>query len=189
MESKISRLESLARRRKGDHLCGYSSYSKYHGGKYDEGNFVVPWTKSAYNVDSDIFILGQDWNSEGNLSGPFNEIQATLGQIPTLQSNKNLKYLLNTYLNMEFSETYATDLFVFVKPGNMSAPIRRKDLLYSAREYAMPQIEIVNPKIVICLGANTYNALRSCCGTDRRRVSLPWDSFSWRDIDIFGVRG
>jgi uracil-DNA glycosylase len=61
---------------------------------------------------------------------------------------------------MEFAETYATDVLVFIKPGNMSGNVPMMDMLYCAQTYALPQIRIVQPIMAVCLGAKTFNSLR-----------------------------
>jgi uracil-DNA glycosylase len=157
---KTDALKQLALIRKADRLDGHQCFGDFHGGSYDELDFVVPWTISAQNVDADVLIMGQDWNSADNLAGQFNEDQQRFGQQPKLASNRNLQRLLKEFLGLNFSDTYATDLFTFAKPGGMSGPIPRSDLIYCARKYAIPQVEIVKPKIVISLGVTTYNAIR-----------------------------
>lgn len=42
----------------------------------------------------------------------------------------------------------------------MSVPIRQTDLVAAARQFALPQIRIINPRLVISLGLVTFNALR-----------------------------
>lgn len=42
----------------------------------------------------------------------------------------------------------------------MGSNIAMADLLRAAEEFAVPQIEIIQPKIVICLGLNSFNAIR-----------------------------
>ena len=39
----------------------------------------------------------------------------------------------------------------------------KRDFVRAANEFALPQIQIVEPKIVICLGLATFNALRRAC--------------------------
>ena len=46
----------------------------------------------------------------------------------------------------------------------MTARLKQKDLVLSATQFAIPQIEIIEPKIVICLGGATFNAVRKCNG-------------------------
>jgi restriction system protein len=185
--SKEDNLRALARIRKADRVIGYKTFGEYHGGRYDVNDFVVPWTISAHNYEADLLIMGQDWNSDGNLSGPFNQRQADTGQIAELASNRNLKTLLKDHCALSFCETYSTDAFPFVKMGTMSASIRWKDFICATEKYALPQIEIVRPKVVVALGSVTYNALRKLVGYKYRRISDVWDECSYKGIEIIGV--
>lgn len=157
---KSSQLKALAQQRKLDRLQGHSCVGDFHGGAYDRHDHVSPWSISACNVDSDIMVFLQDWSSEESMSGPLDVPAATIGHTPTLPSNRNLKKLLKTYFDKDIRDTYVTNVFVFIKPGRMSAPIPIRDLMYSAKKYAIPQIDIMKPRLVICLGGSTYNAIR-----------------------------
>ena len=64
-------------------------------------------------------------------------------------------------------DVYATNLFPFIKTGNMSGSIAKHDLIRAAREFALPQIRIVQPRLVICLGLETFNSIREACGMQR----------------------
>jgi len=59
---------------------------------------------------------------------------------------------------------YCTNLFPFVKPGGMSAQIPMSDLTKAATDFALPQIAIVKPRLVICLGLVTFTAMQLACG-------------------------
>lgn len=45
----------------------------------------------------------------------------------------------------------------------MSERIPQADLVAAAQQFALPQIRIVKPKLLICLGLVTFNALRRGC--------------------------
>ncbi|MER8894200.1 hypothetical protein [Mesorhizobium sp. M0676] len=168
--SKRRRIAELARARRLDCLPPHRGFAEFHGGIYDQHDYVVPWTISAHRVNSPVMIIGQDWNSADNLGGPTNQEQADLGQIPWLPSNINLQARLRHHFGMAFHDTYATDLFVFAKPGRMTARIPFDHLRYCAERYAVPQIEILRPRIAVCLGVSTYNAIRA--HLKRPRVKL-----------------
>jgi restriction system protein len=68
------------------------------------------------------------------------------------------------------SEVYATNVFPFVKLGGNSS-IPHRDLVRAAREFALPQIEIVRPRLAVCLGKATFNAVAVAAG-GRRAKSL-----------------
>lgn len=160
--SKQSELLALAKLRQRTRYPGYKCIGDYHSGAY-ECDFVSPYTKSAGNVDAEIMVMLQDWSSDDSLSGKFDEPSAKLGHTPSLPTNPNLSRLLNETFGLGLRDVYGTNLFPFVKLGGMSESILHADLVKAARQFALPQISIVNPKLVICLGLVTFNALRRAC--------------------------
>lgn len=158
---KQEKMHLLAEQRRLDTQIGMSKVYKqvgdFHGGIYDDWKLVSPWSKSANNLDSKIMVIAQDWTSEEATKRPPKHFE--LGHDPDLPTNKNLKMLLSENFNTSFSDVYATNLFVFVKPGNLSARIPAGDLIYSAKKYTIEEIKIVRPEVIICLGSATYYAL------------------------------
>jgi uracil-DNA glycosylase len=125
--------------------------------------FCISIYKDGRNETADIFVLLQDWCSDKTLSGPLDEDAAALGYIPRFCTNRNLVKLLHSTFGMGLSEVYGTNLFPFIKPKGMSCPVAKDDLVRAARKFSLPQIQIVRPKVVICLGLNTFDALRQAC--------------------------
>lgn len=114
LEQKCAALRLLARKRRRDSLQGYCRLIDFHGGYY-ECCFVSPWTKSANNVDADVMLFGQDWSSSDRLNRPRNFEQRKYGQTPKLRTNVNLREFLKQNMQLDFSETYATNVFPFIK--------------------------------------------------------------------------
>jgi uracil-DNA glycosylase len=164
--SKEEALVELARTRRSAHWGGYKCIGDYHGGAY-ECLFVSPYTKGASNVDAQVMVMLQDWSSDLSLSGPLDQDSVEIGHAPHLATNKNLKRLLSETFDLTLAETYGTNLFPFIKLGRMSAKIPRSDLVRAAREFGIPQIKIVSPRLVICLGLAVFNALRETQGLTR----------------------
>lgn len=163
---KHARLLELAKKRQRDSSWrGYGRIGDYHGGVY-ECDHVSPYTKSAGNVDAKVFVLLQDWASHDWLNGQCDLDAVRLGRKPSLATNRNLDRLL-ALLGVDLGEAFATNLFPFIKCGDLSAPLPMRDLLRAAREYAIPQVEIVAPQLVVCLGVQTFNALRIAAGLRR----------------------
>ncbi len=160
---KIAALRALAKKRQAARWRGYSCLADYHGGTYECG-FVSPYTKSAGHVDAEIFVLLQDWSSDGNLSGPIDHEAVRLGHTPALATNRTLTRLLRSTFKLDLSDVYGTNLFPFIKSGPMNGPIANHDLVRAANEFALPQIKIVDPVLVVCLGLATFNALRQAAG-------------------------
>lgn len=160
---KAARLLDLAHQRQAARWPGYTPLAAYHQGAY-ERDFVSPYTAAAGNVDADVMILLQDWSSDDRLRGPFDIEAAEKGYTPSLPTNKNLIRLLREHFDLPLHRTYATNLFPFIKRGALNAPIPVRDLTRAAREFAIPQIEIVAPRLVVCLGLATCNGLRRALG-------------------------
>ena len=70
--SKEVRLEALAKTRRETGREGYKNVGDYCDGRYD-CDFVSPYTKCAPNVDSQIFIMLQDWAGDDFLCEGFRE--------------------------------------------------------------------------------------------------------------------
>lgn len=163
IETRVKALQDLARQRQSDRWPGYNTIADYHDGAY-ECDHVSPYTRSAGNLEADVFILLQDWVSHDFLAGPVDADLIRYGRKPSLPTNRNLDRLLETHLGIEIGLTYATNLFPFIKPGGMTARISSRDLVLAAEKYALPQIEIVQPRVVIALGLAVYNALARALG-------------------------
>ena len=112
----MKRAEIIARRRRNNVFPGYMGIGEFHSGVY-ECDFVSPYSKSAQNLDADIMLVLQDWCSDEFLRKPVNPEVVELGHDPQLDTNRNLKSLLVTHFGIGLEETYATNLFPFIKPG------------------------------------------------------------------------
>lgn len=152
-------LIKLARKRQQSRLDGYACIGDFHNGIF-ECDFVSPWTKSGCNLDAVVMIIGQDWTSEDNLSGPIPDHDSLhLGYSRKWPTNRNLDDLLRRHFALNRADCYLTNIFPFIKPGGATSNIRVRDLVHCAREYTLPEIEIVQPRIAICLGKVTFVAL------------------------------
>lgn len=161
--NKHSRLLALAKQRQRERWPDYKSLADYPGGIY-ECDFVSPFTKTAGNVDADIMVLLQDWSSDDELSQGLDDNTLRLGYDPTQPTGRNLERLLKVTFGVALTEVYATNVFPFVKRGGVSSSIPQKDLVRAAREFALPQIEVVGPRLVVCLGLVTFEAMRKAVG-------------------------
>jgi hypothetical protein len=163
VSDKDTRLLQLARDRQTTRWAGYKCIGDYHNGAY-ECDFVSPYTRSADNVDATLMILLQDWASDDVLSGPDLPARRTVGHDPSRRTNRRLRELLLQHFGLKLEEVYATNVFPFVKVGSMSASINKKDLVRAAREFALPQMEIVGPRLAVCLGKTAFNAVKIAAG-------------------------
>ena len=161
---KEKKLHALVKKRRENIPLGYKGIGQYRNGIY-ECNYVSPYTKSADNINADIMFILQDWSSDECLQCAPTPSELDFGYSPDLPTNINLKNLLEKYFGIvDLRETYGTNLFPFIKPGGISTNIPFKDLVQAARDYAIPQIDIVQPKIVICLGSSVFDAILRALG-------------------------
>lgn len=167
-ERKKAELLALAKLRQAARWDGYHCIGDYHGGAY-ECDFVSPYSKVAHNVDAEVFIVLQDWLGHDKLSGPLLPDAATLGYLPELPTNRVLHSLVSETFGRSIEQTYATNLFPFIKPGNLSSRIPVRLMVQAATQFAIPQIMVVQPKVVVCLGLVVCNALR--CASGFRRIA------------------
>jgi restriction system protein len=192
---KPAELLKLAKKRQATRWPGFNCIGDYHAGVY-ECDHVSPYTKTARNVDAEIMVMLQDWSSDEGMRGPVDEGSKTLGHTPGLATNRNLRTLLRDNFALDLPGICGTNLFPFIKLGGMSSKIAPSALVRAAREFALPQVEIVNPKLVICLGHDTYNALRAACTLDEltpmdKAIASP---YAWQESIIWcqahtGARG
>lgn len=183
--TKAARLLQLAKQRQATTYPGYTAIGDYDNGVW-ECDYVSPFSLSANNVDAEVLIVLQDWCSSDSFDCEVCPTTLRLGHTPSVRTNINLKALLAEHLGLKLEETYATNLFPYVKPGAMNAYIPARDLLKAAQEFTLPMIEIIKPRIVVCLGLDTFNALRKASGlkkVDNIAMAIE-SSFSYLDSQV-----
>lgn len=167
---KQAAMATLIAKRRAEKDRGYHHLHQYDGGSWDFDH-VVPWTKSACRLDADLMIIGQDWASDDYLrrnDDPMTRAaRLRTGQDQHLATNRNLRSLLAAHFGLDFSQTFATNVLVFIKPGPMNNNVPMKDLRYCAAAYTIPQVQIVQPRMALCLGARTFNSVRSALNLAR----------------------
>lgn len=173
--NKATRLRDIALRRQATRWEGYGSIADYPEGA-DKGayecDFVSPYTKSARNLDASLMLLLQDWASEDVLKGPVLPERVEHGHDPSRPTNRRLKELLRQHLKLELGEVFATNVFPFVKRGSMNATIPFRHLVRAAKDFAIPQIEIIGPRIAVCLGKAAYDAVAKAAVNQKRALTL-----------------
>lgn len=186
--NKEQKLLKLARIRQSKVYEGYKSIADkvYANGVY-ECDYVSPYSKSAHNVDADVFVILKDWSSHKGLKGDVGKDSANLGYSSTVKTNINLIKYLKTYLGLELKDTYATNLFPYIKSGEMRGDIPPKDVKRAAQEFTLPMIDIIKPKIAIALGLEVFNGLRQGLKLKKvyNKAEAVKNTFDYGDTKIF----
>jgi hypothetical protein len=186
---KRDALIQLAKERQVDRRDGYLCLSGIHGGYY-ECDHVSPWSKLAQNVDAELMILGKDWASSETLEDrPPDPKRKEFGQDRGAPTNKNLRAYLRDYMGgLEFSQTFSTNVFPFIKVGKKNNQISAPDMLYAARRYTLPQIKIIAPLMAICLGRPGFLAVsRAALDEGGQEVSNPLPYIVFCGVEIYKV--
>jgi restriction system protein len=142
-QQKREELLQLARQRQVDRLPPHLNLADIHNGYY-ECEYVSPWSISACSLDAALMLIGQDWASSETLKRKRDEERRKTGQDCSSPTNSNLREFLK-HMHLQFSDTYATNLFPFIKLGTKNATIPYRDLVRCGRKYALRQIEIKSP--------------------------------------------
>lgn len=109
-------------------------------------------------------VVAQDWSSFDVLVRSDYYDIARLGFDPRFPTNRKLDDLLLRHFGLHRTDCYLTNLFPFIKPGDATARIPMKDLIKAARQFTIPEIRIVSPRLVICLGLMTFRSLMRVAG-------------------------
>ena len=152
---------------------------------YDFREWVSPYTKGAHSLGG-IAVVLQDWSSEEALSlGVIPAIQIH-GRNPDLKTNKLLDRLLQEVLSLSIKDTYATNIFPFIKAGGISSPIPKGDVFRAAQEFAALELKLARPTKILALGRMPTIALReigiNCIGLPHpaARISFSAQKEMWR---------
>jgi uracil-DNA glycosylase len=195
-EAKRELMRELVRKRRVGWLpdgCYRLGDARLNNGYWDEDDFVVPWSKLACNYSAKIMLIAQDWDSLENLSAPLTakrERIKLVGRNEKLLTNTRIDGLLDQYFGLRWQDIFATDVFPFVKPGHMRGDLRWDDLVRCALEFARPQIDIIKPLVVICLGRST--TFRAIAKAMNSRVTAvdddnPLGPIHYDGTEIYGV--
>ena len=139
---------------------GYAHIESFHGGIYQTWDYVVPWTKSACNLNTSIMLVLQDWSSVNELRrAPIDWHQVATGQSKSFSTNARIRALLRQYFDLSFCQTYGTDIVPYAKPGDRRSFIPKQFMIDCALNFTLNEISIVKPCVVLAIGIQVFNSL------------------------------
>lgn len=139
---------------------GFEHIEAFHNGTYQTWDYVLPWTKSACNLNASVMLVLQDWSSIAELSKPHIDWhQVAAGQSTGFATNTRIRTLLKQHFGMSFCQTYGTDLIPYAKPGHRRSSIPFQFMVDCARDFTLPEITIVKPCVVLAIGIDVFRAL------------------------------
>ncbi|HVS81921.1 MAG TPA: uracil-DNA glycosylase family protein [Pyrinomonadaceae bacterium] len=178
---KRVRYDSLVKNRKACQACsGLTNPSTIEGGVFDCDE-IGAWSLWQGNLDAQVMVVGQDW-------GDVNWFLRVKGRpTSTSPTNTALVQLLaaaGLTINLANQTTgrgslFFTNAVLCMKPNSergAQSPVRPEWLRNCGKRFLRPLIEIVKPKVVVCLGEKPYRAVMTAYGITPRRFRYAVDS-------------
>jgi uracil-DNA glycosylase family 4 len=167
--AKAGKYEALVQRRKTCYLCtSLCNPSKVEGySQYD--NEIGPWSRWQGNLDAKLMIVGQDWGNERLLRN--NYLMEDGNEVRSNPTNKNLLYLLNSIFSTKIDwklrgmggKYFFTNAVLCLRDKNTQMQSKANPVWFNncvgKKKFLRQQIEIVNPRVVVGLGALAFNSI------------------------------
>lgn len=159
MQTKQTQYDDLVARRKKCRVCIGLCNPNAKELRHFDSDEIGPWTRLHGDLNASLMVIGQDWGdvdyfvSNGGLDKLNN---------PTM---KNLELLLKS-IGIGVSMTscsncdvglFLTNAILCLKTGGLQAAINSA-WMENCKDYLKNQIQIVRPRVVVCLGARAFDA-------------------------------
>jgi DNA polymerase len=165
MNDKRDKYLKLVAVRKTCALCqGLENPSRCAGGKYDSGEIGV-WSGWQGGLDALVMIVGQDWGAVRNfqLQHGVDIASATIKMLCELLALAGLKAELPSGQTQR-GDLFSTNAVLCLKHGGDQAKVRPEWIRNCSNHFLRPQIEIIQPKLIVCLGQVAYEAVLKAYG-------------------------
>ncbi len=161
MPSKIDDYDKLVLARKSCDACvGLTNPARCANGVFDSSE-IGPWTRWQGNLDASVMVIAQDW-------GDIATFQKQDGiEWDNSETNKVLQKLL-TIIGIHIDppsrstgrgQLFFTNAILCLKKGGAQAAVDSHWFHNCGTRFLRPQIEIVKPTVVICLGQRSYETV------------------------------
>ncbi len=132
---------------------------------------IGPWTRWANDLDADLMVVGQDWGDERYFL-----VNKGLDKAnnPTNRSLRELLEFVGRPIPPPPSAgepgghspkgVWLTNALLWLKQGGLSAPVDPEWFKAPAADFLGEQINIVQPRVVVGLGARAYSAIAFAFG-------------------------
>ena len=163
MNDRSTRYQALVNARKACHQCnGLANASTLRAGEFDS-TAIGPWTRWLGDLNARILVVGQDWGDRHAF-----EKQAGV-DVSSNATNKMLRELLCS-IGIRVPDVCVTDapfgvfltnaILCFKDHGSQSA-VRSEWFDVCGPRFLRPHIDIINPRVVVCMGQRAYGAVLS----------------------------
>ena len=165
--SKALDYQRLVEQRKTCSLCSrLVNPSRCDQGRHDS-NHLGPWSTWQGSLDAELMVVGQDWGD----TDYFTRNQGIDEQgNPT---NNTLRELLRSigidiglpHAHVKSSRVFLTNAILCLKTtGGMQGGVEQEWFTNCGANFLRPLIEIVEPKVVVCLGERAWRSVATGFG-------------------------
>src|SRR5205823_3503763 len=134
------------------------------GGQYDSNEIGV-WSRWQGDLNARVMVVGRDWGDLGSFEHQEGlEIDApTNRKLCELLSEAGLHAQLPSYGSTRQGGLFFTNAVLCLKQGNIQDSPPPEDFK-NCSKFLRRQIEIIQPKLVVCLGQIAYQAVLGAYG-------------------------
>ena len=159
METKHQQYDDLVARRKKCCVCVGLCNPSVKELRHLDSDQIGPWTRLHGDLNARLMVIGQDWGdvnyfvSNGGLDKLNNP---TMKNLELLLNSIGISVSLTSYGNCDVG-LFLTNAILCLKTGGMQAPIDAT-WMTNCLGFLKNQIQIVRPRVVVCLGAKAFDA-------------------------------
>jgi uracil-DNA glycosylase len=176
---------ALVRARRACTRCiGLRNPAVVADGRFDSSE-IGPWTVWQNRLDARVMVVGQDfsdvayfekWQGRDQRHNPTNDhlvaLLRSVGiEVAPFDESRGR------------STAFFTNAILCLKEGGMQAKVRDEWFLNCGERFLRPQIELVRPLVVICLGQKAHDAVLRAFGLPRQPLRESVASAGTRVLD------
>lgn len=160
-DNKRMRYDALVAARKACHACsGLTNPSVCEGGVFDCDE-IGAWSRWQGNCDAKLMVVGQDWGDVAwfvREKGRDTSASTTNRTLVELLGSVGLKIKLPGESSGD-GMVFFTNAVLCLKDGGAQARVSDEWFRNCGARFLRPLIDLVQPKVVVCLGERAYRAV------------------------------
>lgn len=165
MDDRATRYQKLVLDRKACRQCaGLVNGSMLRAGDFDSAE-IGPWTRWLGDLGARVLVVGQDWGDQRafeKLEG-VNDPSATNRMLRKLLASVGVQ-VPDIGMAAGPSGVFLTNAVLCFKDQGCQGPVRPEWFRECGTRFLRPQIELIEPRVVICVGERAFAAVLSAYG-------------------------
>lgn len=141
--------------------AGLTNGSVIGAGKFDSAE-IGPWTRWLGDLSARVLVVGQDWGDQRAFTKQEgrNDPSATNTMLRSLLASVGVP-VPDVDQSGRSSGVFLTNAVLCFKDNGCQGPVRAEWFQNCGPRFLRPQIELINPRVIICLGERAYTAMLS----------------------------